>query len=517
MKPKYYPVPSKAQRELRRYEDRWLPPFSAGSLLGMTLFFLFIGSALRSILIPPDIAGLDAAYKERMEERTFCCSFQNQFLPTTPWKPACTDILFKNSRDKLSTKSSNDVNNDTFTSTRRKKYIFMQPQGSLGSRLRAVASALSLAAEVGAEPVIVWRNTEFGYTGAWNDLFRAPELPLGCFPGEALRQETALCKVYTVNSRADWLDIKNKWETKGITTTNKTGAGNNSATNTTTNSEIDVLCLKSTAVYLTLPKKERELKGFYQLLQPAEPIQKQIDTFMSTVQWNDSATTWVGVHFRRTDLKLRCTSENCREGVNVQEGLPFIEFTRLMNLVAQLAPKNTRIRFYLATDDSQAEEEMKRQLTHEMETRAALLLQRNTDNAMGLVGGNEKGAITRSGTSFKSAPLVDVPSQTAILKTMAGTSTAAAAAGELSEMLSVPPVVSMPKATRDAPRRSSVGWLETRGVEEVSGLQETVADLYMLSRAQILIGTAGSTFSQTAKLMGDAFFLTAGAELELKT
>ena len=86
--------------------------------------------------------------------------------------------------------------------------------------------------------------------------------------------------------------------------------------------------------------------------------------------------------------------------------------------------------------------------------------------------------------------------------------------GDFSET-ELPIVVSMPKATRDASKGSSQGWLEARSV--VSGLQEAVADLYLLSRAQILIGTVGSTFSQTAKLMsGDAFFLTAGAHLELK-
>lgn len=506
MRPKYYSIPSKAQRDLRRYEDRWLPPFSAGSLLGMTLFFLFVGSAVRSILKLPDIAGLGPATKERKEEQAYCRSFQNHFLPTTPWKPACSSLLFKNTLTNLSSTSSIGLNSDSPTSTKRKKYIFMQPYGGLGSRLRAVASAMSLAAEAGAEPVIVWRNSEFGFTGAWHDLFRAPELPLGCFPGESLRPETATCTVRTVNNRADWLDIRNKWETMTISTIENTSATNNDATIASTNSEIDVLCLKS-VMYLT--EKQRELKRFYQLLQPAETIQHQIDTFMSTAQWNDSATTWVGVHSRRTDLKLRCTSENCSEGVDVQEVISLSEFTRLMNLVAQLAPKDTKIRFYLATDDPEAEEEMKRQLTHALETRAALsLMQDSGDNVMGLAGGSN----VKSSRSLHLPPRVDTSSQTAILKTMAGTSTAGA--GELSEISLLPIVVSMPKATRDASKGSSQGWLETRSV--VSGLQEAVADLYMLSRAQILIGTVGSTFSQTAKLMGDAFYITVGAHLEQK-
>lgn len=39
---------------------------------------------------------------------------------------------------------------------------------------------------------------------------------------------------------------------------------------------------------------------------------------------------------------------------------------------------------------------------------------------------------------------------------------------------------------------------------------------FCCSRAQVLVGTVGSTFSQTAKLMGDAFFLTVGVEYENK-
>ena len=197
MKARYYPIPTKAQRDLRRYENRWLPPFSAATLLGLTLFFLFVGSAIRSILNPPDIAGLSVDYLERRQERAFCSSFKNKFLPTVPWTPPCSTSSQSYKKLQENAGSFTDVGSASSmspkSSQKRKKYLFMQPYGGLGSRLRAVASAISLAAEVGAEPVIVWRNSEFGYTGAWYDLFRAPELPLGCFPGEALRAETASC------------------------------------------------------------------------------------------------------------------------------------------------------------------------------------------------------------------------------------------------------------------------------------------------------------------------------------
>jgi hypothetical protein len=462
MKPNKYPsVPTKVQRSLIRYERRWLPPFSLSSLLGITLFVAFIGSAIRSVLTPiADIAGMGVAFKERMAERNFCQrSFINNVLPNTPWKLSCASLLFK----KPFTNSESAFDGDINLSSKRKKYLFMQPYGGLGSRLQATASAMALAAEVGAEPVIVWSDSEFGYTGAWHDLFQAPELPLGCFPGEALRPETATCTVHTVNDRDEWFDIKDKWETVTL----------NRGLDTTKAAEIDVLCLKS-VMYLT--ERQRQLKGFYRLLQPAQPIQHQIDAFMDAIQWNDSSTAWVGVHLRRTDLKLRCTTENCSQGLDVNEALPLSDFTNLMRQVAQqLAPKdNKTIRFYLATDDPEAEEAIMKQLTHDLETRVAL--------------GSSLLLPPLDGSSLN--PAVDFSN------------------------IAPPAVVSMPKATRDAAKGSFTGWLETRSV--VSGIQEAVADLYMLSRAQILIGTVGSTFSQTAKLMGDAFFVTVGAHLELK-
>jgi hypothetical protein len=50
-----------------------------------------------------------------------------------------------------------------------------------------------------------------------------------------------------------------------------------------------------------------------------------------------------------------------------------------------------------------------------------------------------------------------------------------------------------------------------------AGLREAVADLWLLSRCPVLIGTVGSGFSQTARLMGAGFFVTVGAEFEVKS
>lgn len=55
--------------------------------------------------------------------------------------------------------------------TNATKTIYVQPYGGLGNRLRAVASAMALSKEAGANVVIVWMEKEQGFRGAWRDLF----------------------------------------------------------------------------------------------------------------------------------------------------------------------------------------------------------------------------------------------------------------------------------------------------------------------------------------------------------
>ena len=186
-----------------------------------------------------------------------------------------------------------------------------------------------------------------------------------------------------------------------------------------------------------------------------------------------------------------------------------------MKEVAALAPPGSRIRFYLATDDPAAEETMKAQL----DAHALALSLRGT-------GVNMRS--NRVGTQLQSAVVASqsgnqAPQSAAALKSVefgGSSSTSSMGADAMraalgrSDFVSIsdglPIVVSLPKATRDA----AGGWLSMRSV--VSGLEEAVADLYLLSRCHVLLGTVGSTFSQTAHLMGDAYFITIGADLELK-
>ena len=463
-------VLNKAQRNLSSYEGRWLPHPSLGTFVGMALFFMFIGSAIRSVL-PSNKGSLmgdtsSAAASLRAEEEATVCSRTAAALPHS----SCSN---------------------SSSSSSPRKVLYMQPYGGLGSRLRAVASALTLQKEhTDVDVVIVWQNAEHGFVGAWDQLFSGPELPLGCFPPRnvkkhgALFPDSAACTVHTVNTRKDWYNLQNNWETM-------TAGGE----------DIRALCEKS-LMYLT--EQQRELAWFYKLLKPAKIIQTQVDAFMDAQNWKDPATTWVGVHARRTDLKLRCTSENCKEGVDVNLALPLSNFTTVMKELADLAPSDTKIRFYLATDDPLAEDEMKAQLGQQQLPAAQGVL-RKLNAVKVSFGESRSSSVAETVDATRAALGKSVHTSNFENETIKSENDDAS--------LSLPRVVSFPKSTRDA---NGGSWLGMRSV--VSGLQEAVADLYLLSRCRVLVGTVGSTFSQTAKLMnGDnAFFITVGAELELK-
>ena len=69
-------------------------------------------------------------------------------------------------------------------------------------------------------------------------------------------------------------------------------------------------------------------------------------------------------------------------------------------------------------------------------------------------------------------------------------------------------VVSYTKTVRD----SSASSLAMRNT--VAGMAEAVVDLWLLSSVRMLVGTVGSSYSQTAKLMGSPFFVSVGVEYE---
>lgn len=89
----------------------------------------------------------------------------------------------------------------------------LQPLGSLTQRLRAVASAATLARRQDASLQVVWPQAgDAGFAAAWGDLFSSPELPLGPFPGGTYRYADADCAVHAVASHADYRQVHDRWE-----------------------------------------------------------------------------------------------------------------------------------------------------------------------------------------------------------------------------------------------------------------------------------------------------------------
>jgi len=71
-------------------------------------------------------------------------------------------------------------------------------------------------------------------------------------------------------------------------------------------------------------------------------------------------------------------------------------------------------------------------------------------------------------------------------------------------------VVSYTKHVRDTAANS----LAMRN--SLAGIEEAVIDLMLLSQTHLLVGTVGSSYSQTAKLIGAPFFVSVGVEYENK-
>lgn len=441
---------SKAWREHRAYDRHWLPPFSLPTLIGVALFITFIGSSIASLF--HNAADMYQMNKIQSEEEAECASSSLPFSGTTSLLPCLNN--------------SNNAKATTTTTIATTKILYMQPNGGLGSRLRGIASALALGREVNAHVVIVWQRKEYGFYADWRDLFQQPKLTIGCWPsGKSRRPEKAACQVHSITSRRQWLQLQHDnvgWERD---------AHNNGT---------EILCF-TTNMYLT--EKQNDLEWFYQQLVPAPGVLLSTDHFMMTSSWTNRSA-WVGVHIRRTDLKLRCTSATCAEGVPVDKALPLEMYINVMKKIQRLNPD---VRFYIATDDSRVEREIMMKM-------------------------NGMASPTRGGSSgevYSVLPTTLIGDDAQPLQ-LSSSHDDVFPWRNADNAVSI--VFSLPKHVRDSSHSS----IAMRSV--VSGVQEAVADLWLLSKCQIIVGTVGSTFSQTARLMSRerTFFVTVGAELELK-
>jgi len=240
-----------------------------------------------------------------------------------------------------------------------------------------------------------------------------------------VREDHAKCTVHRINHVSEWNTVKNNFEIQG---------------------DQEVLCMQS---MMFLTDKQRGVGWFYSLLRPSAPIADAIDAFQKSVNW-DGWGQWVGVHIRRTDLRLLCNTDDCIDGLAATEVLPLEKYTSILDQIVKLGEiSGDKPRFFLATDDAKTEE-------------AVQMALKKHGNAVHM------GVHDDAGTD----------------------------------------VVSYSKAVRD----SATDSLAMRSSS--AGTAEAVIDLWLLSRARMLVGTVGSSYSQTAKLMGKNFFMSVGVEYE---
>ena len=297
-----------------------------------------------------------------------------------------------------------------------------------------MASALTLAHVYELDVVIVWTDKEYGFRGHFHDLFVSPRIPVGCFPGRTVREDRARCS--TVHRINDYTEFENLIRSKDAFQRVPVGEDDDYGT------VVEVLCMQS---MMFLTRKQRDIEWFYKLLVPSQPIQDTIRTFQKKVGW-DSTGSWIGMHIRRTDLRLLCRTDTCLDGLSATEVLPLTAYTQVvdrflgrMGASGHHNHKREAIRIFIATDDENSEDFVR--------------------------------SCIKNRTS----------------------------------------VESLKKEIRDGAKDS----IEMR--DSVSGTMEGVADLWLLSQTKVLLGTVGSSYSQTAKMMShSAFFLTIGVEFENK-
>jgi len=145
--------------------------------------------------------------------------------------------------------------------------------------------------------------------------------------------------VHRVNHVSEWEHVQKDWEV---------------------HNGQEILCLQS---MMFLTEKQRGIGWFYHLLQPIERIMGAIQEYTQRVRWEHGAYNWVGVHVRRTDLRLKCNTDDCLDGLKAEDVLPLSEYTSLLEQVIKMSKNSGRsLRFYLATDDAGTEARLRNDL-----------------------------------------------------------------------------------------------------------------------------------------------------------
>jgi hypothetical protein len=406
-----------ADCEVRQYESRWLPHFSFANLVGITLFILYIGGAMRSLLLQMTYHRYPWVHAVVVQPDTVLV------------RPLLPPIIgFDGEPNRVD------------------RYIYVQPMGDLSSRLLAVASVLTLAKDLGAQPVVVWKNDGDDQVDAWEYMWEAPRLPLGRFPGNSPSADLAACTVHRVVSSRDWTKIHGAWEPIA-------GMMGNSRR---------VLCLQAQGMFVRSPK---ELSWFFRTLYPAETPRSLIKSMMRFRNWKETNVEMDVDVGMETDI-----------GTRSKDAYITSQYKSSINRVAGLTPPELDLSFLVVAENIDGEAVARQHLTE-----ALLAVQEDLINHKGP----------------RASPLRQ---EVLSVNTMHGN------ISTQFQTNSMPALVSGSRR-RITLMEQHVFSLSALSSLAEKAAAKTVASLYLLSQCSLLIAPPNSSTSQAAQLMGNVTFV----------
>lgn len=242
--------------------------------------------------------------------------------------------------------------------------LYFEPVAGLGNRLRALASAVVVAREAGVGLKVIWREevecgNECGnippFNSSWPDLFSYPKLRLASnFPGSnySVHKENIWLKPNMSVINPNMPPVVPGFNCSVHIAQNYSHLKELLATAWTHVQGEEVLCIKS-ELWLT-KGGEKDGKFFFRLLQPSPPVKKMVEDYKRAVEWDDKHI--IGVHIRRTDLAITAPDGSKKK---MDALVSLSRYVDTMRKLTNLAPGIQGIRYFIATDDAEAEKIMR--------------------------------------------------------------------------------------------------------------------------------------------------------------
>lgn len=344
------------------------------------------------------------------------------------------------------------------------RYIYVQPVGDLSSRLLAVASVLTLAKDLGAQAVVVWKEDDHDQVDTWDYMWEAPRLPLGRFPGNSPTADLAACTVHQVFNARDWTNINGAWEP--ITGVHVLGSSRR------------VLCLQAQGMFVRSPK---ELSWFFRTLYPAETPRLMIKSMMRYRNWKESNVARVGVISPKLEMGLETEeAEIHNRAPKTKPAYATSQYKSSISRAARLTPPELDLSFLVVAEDIDGEAVARQHLTEALMAVQEEFVYRSDDPR------------TRS------------------LQVQEVLSVNSVNSGNISSNNVQNDV--MPALVSGSRRRITLMEQHVFSLSALPSLAEkaaakAVASLYLLSQCSLLIAPPNSSTSQAAQLMGSVTFV----------